>query len=163
MSFFKNLFSGPKASDITISAPVQGECVPLKNVSDPTFAEELLGKGAAIHPSKGRVVAPIDAQVDNMFATGHAVSLVADCGTAILIHIGMDTVNLKGKYFEARVRTGDRVKKGDVLIEFEMDNIVKAGYDIITPVVICNSEEYMSVKALPGAVAEGEPIISLWK
>lgn len=161
MGIFSKLFSKPLDE---ISSPAAGEVVPVTDVNDPTFSEEMLGKGIAIRPSEGKVVAPCDACVDMMFDTGHAVSLIADNGAEILIHIGLDTVNLKGKHYTVHAKSGDKVKKGDLLIEFDADAIAAEGYDTITPVVICNSADYKTVETLTGkTVAAGDPVIRLGK
>lgn len=160
MGLFDKLFG--KKTDV-LGAPVIGEAVPINQVSDPTFGEELLGKGIAIKPSVGKVVAPCDATVDTMFETGHAVSLVAEFGAEILIHVGLDTVNMKGQGFTIYCQNGDKVKKGDLLIEFDIDAIKAAGYDTITPVVICNSDEYPTFKTHTGSVEHGDPVIELAK
>ena len=120
MGFFKNLF-GKKTDDFY--APMAGKAVPISEVPDPTFAEGMLGNGIAIEPSEGKVYAPCDATVDMMFTTGHAVSLVADCGAEVLIHVGINTVELGGKYYTAKVSNGQKIKKGDLLLEFDMDEI----------------------------------------
>lgn len=162
MEIFKKLFGG-KALD-SICAPVSGEAVAISQVSDPTFGEEILGKGIAIRPSEGKVYAPCDATVDMMFETGHAVSLIASCGAEILIHVGLDTVNLKGEHYHVIAKNGDNVKKGDLLMEFDLEAIAAAGYDTITPVVICNSAEYTTFKTHAGqTVAAGDTIIELKK
>lgn len=161
MGIFDKLF-GKKTDGIY--APVAGQAVAIQEVNDPTFSEEMLGKGIAIKPSAGKVVAPCDASVDMMFETGHAVSLMADCGAEILIHVGLDTVNLKGKHFTVHAKNGDKVKKGDLLMEFDPEAIAAEGYDIITPVVICNSGDYGTFKTHIGnAVAPGELVIELAK
>ncbi len=139
MGFFSNLFGKSK---FKLYAPLTGEAVHINQVSDPTFVEEILGKGIAIKPSVGKVVAPCDATVDTMFETGHAVSLVADFGAEILIHVGLDTVELKGQHYTVHCKAGDKVKAGDLLIEFDLEAIAAAGYDTITPMVICNSDDY---------------------
>lgn len=139
MGFFDKLF-GKKLD--ALHAPVAGKAVPVSQVPDPTFAEELLGKGIAIEPSEGKVFAPCDATVDMMFETGHAVSLVADCGAEVLIHVGLETVSLKGKHFTVHAANGDKVKKGDLLIEFDLEAIKAAGFPTITPMVLCNSDDY---------------------
>ena len=136
MGFFKKLFGS--AMD-EVYAPVAGEAVPVTEVSDPTFGEEILGKGIAFRPTEGQIFAPCDATVDLMFDTGHAVSLVADHGAEILIHVGLDTVKLKGEHYTVHVKNGDKVKKGDLLIEFDPAAISAAGFDVITPMVICNT------------------------
>lgn len=161
MGFFTNLFAKPKC---LLAAPLAGHAVAISEVSDPTFGEEILGKGIAIRPSVGKVVAPCDATVDTMFETGHAVSLVADFGAEILIHVGLDTVNLQGKHYTVHCKAGDKVKKGDLLIEFDVDAIAAAGYDTITPVVICNSDEYSVFDAHVGQdVVPGDLVIELAK
>ncbi len=160
MGIFQKWFK--KATD-DIYAPVAGEVVAITEVSDPTFGEEILGKGVAIKPTDGRVVAPCDATVDMMFETGHAVSLVADCGAEILIHVGLDTVNLKGEHYTVHAKNGDHVKKGDLLMEFEPEAIQGAGYDIITPVVICNSGDYGTITPHLGTATTDSCILSLAK
>lgn len=157
----KSLFGAKEKEAEKILAPVEGEAIPVTEVPDPTFAEEMLGKGAAIHPAKGRVVAPADGQVVVMFPTGHAVSIRTSEGAEILIHVGLDTVNLEGKYFTTHVKEGDTVKAGDLLVEFDKEAIEAAGYKMITPVVICNSDEYAEVKKHSGAVKEGDVLLEL--
>ena len=159
MGFFKNLFSTP---ELELGAPVAGEAVEVKEVSDPTFGEEILGKGIAIHPTDNKIVAPCDATIDMMFDTGHAVSLAADNGAEILIHVGLETVNLKGEHFTVHGKSGDKVKKGQLLIEFDREAIEAAGYDIITPMVICNTDKYGEIKTYVGkTVAAGDKVIGL--
>lgn len=161
MGIFQKLF-GKKLD--SICAPIAGEAVPISQVSDPTFSQELLGKGIAIQPVDGKVVAPCDGTVDTMFETGHAVSLVADCGAEILIHVGLDTVNLKGKHYRIKAASGDKVRKGDLLMEFDCEAIKAEGYDIITPVVICNSADYGTFNTQVGkTVAAGDVVIELAK
>lgn len=153
-----------KGDGIKILAPVAGEAVSLKEVSDPTFSEEMLGKGIAIKPSGGRIVAPVSGSVAQMFDTGHAVSLVSDDGVEILIHVGLDTVTLKGAHFTIHAHSGDKVKPGDVLMEFDKDAIAAAGLDTITPVVICNTADYKSVEATAsGTVNELAEVIAIKK
>ena len=123
-------------------APMAGKAVAISEVPDPTFAEGMLGNGIAITPTDGKVRAPCDATVDMMFATGHAVSLVADCGAEILIHVGLETVSLEGKPFTVHVKDGDKVKKGQLLIEADLGAIKAACLSIITPMVICNTDAY---------------------
>ena len=160
MGFFKKLFSMPSDS---IYAPVAGEAVPISEVSDPTFGQEILGKGIAIRPTDGKVYAPCDATVDMMFETGHAVSLIADCGAEILIHIGLDTVNLKGQHYTVHAQNGDKVKKGQLLIAFDREAVAAAGYDTITPVVVCNSAEYAALHTHTGTVTTQSVILELAK
>lgn len=163
MGFFDKLF-GKKNAGNGICAPIAGQAVSIKEVPDPTFAEELLGKGIAIIPSEGKVVAPCDATVDMMFPTGHAVSLIADAGAEILIHVGLETVNLQGQHFTVHCNNGDKVKKGQLLIEMDLDAIKAAGYNTITPVVICNSADYSTFNTTTGkAVTNADVVIELAK
>ncbi len=131
---------------INITSPAEGKAIPLSEVTDATFAQEILGKGAAIVPEKGVIYAPFDGKIDVMFETGHAVGIVGDNGIELLVHIGIDTVNLEGKYFTPKKVTGDSVKKGDILIEFDIKKIKEAGYDVTTPVIISNTEQYVNVE-----------------
>ncbi len=155
----KKMFGGKDT--VKILAPVEGEAVSIKEVSDPTFSEELLGKGIAIKPAKGRVVAPIDGTLTVMFDTKHAVSITANNGAEVLVHVGLDTVSLKGEHYTAHKSQGDKVKAGDLLIEFDIDAIKGKGFDVITPVVICNSADYPNMKVHTGVVKELDTIIEL--
>ena len=163
MGLFDKIFKAKK-SGLVLGAHVQGEAVPLSEVSDPTFGEEIMGKGVAVKPTGNKVVAPCDATVDMMFDTGHAVSLVADSGAEILIHVGLDTVNLKGQHYTVIAKNGDHVKKGDLLMEFDIAAIQAAGYDTVTPIVICNSDNYTDFIPHVGAdVSAGDVILELTK
>lgn len=145
-----------------VYAPVEGEAIPSAEVNDPTFASEVLGKGMAIKPSVGRVVAPFDGTVEMMYDTGHAVALTSEDGIEVLIHVGIDTVNLQGKGYNVHVAFGDQVKKGDLLIEFDMDVIRAAGYDTVTPVIITNSDEFQDVKmTASGPVKTGDEVLEI--
>ncbi|PIH05391.1 beta-glucoside-specific PTS transporter subunit IIABC [Clostridium combesii] len=130
---------------IEIASPLSGELIPLSQVNDDVFSGELLGKGMAILPNNGNVVSPIEGIISTVLESRHAVALQGDNGVEILIHIGLDTVNLEGKYFKSFVKSGDRVKIGDKLIEFNINEIKKLGYDTVTPVIICNSDKYETV------------------
>lgn len=125
--------------------PLEGSVVALSEVKDEAFSQGVLGKGLAIMPTKGRVVSPVDGTVSALFPTMHAVGLVSDDGIEILIHVGMDTVQLDGKYFSAHVQSGDRVKAGQLLIEFEMEKIKEAGYSLLTPVIVTNHDEFLDI------------------
>ena len=161
-SLKKKLGFGP--AEIIIAVPVAGHAVPLSEVSDPTFSEEILGKGAAIIPSEGRVVSPVDGKVELMFDTGHAVSLCSEDGTEVLVHVGLDTVKLAGMHYKVHKKNGDAVKKGDLLIGFDLDAIRAEGYDPITPVVICNTDAYSSVQAHTGmTVGAQDTLLTLKK
>lgn len=139
MGLFQKLFG--KATD-DLYAPMAGKAVAISQVPDPTFAEGMLGNGIAIEPTEGKVYAPCDATVDMMFPTGHAVSLVADNGAEILIHVGLETVSLEGKPFTIHAANGDKVKKGQLLIEVDLKAVEAAGLKTITPMVVCNTDNY---------------------
>lgn len=151
-----------EAKSVLIMSPLEGTAVPLEEVSDPTFAEGILGKGVAIQPSDGVVHSPVNGTVVSIFETGHAVGLVSEDGAEVLIHVGLDTVNLKGKYFSVKKKSGDKVKAGDVILEFDKDAILAEGYDVITPVIISNHFNYKEVEILAaGEVKSGKALIEL--
>ena len=156
MGFFKKLF-GKKTDDFY--APMAGKAVPITEVPDPTFAEGMLGNGIAIEPAEGKVYAPCDATVDMMFTTGHAVSLVADCGAEILIHIGLETVGLEGKPFTIHAANGDKVKKGQLLIEVDLEAVKAAGLPTITPMLICNTDDYPTFNTFVGKDVTNEDVV----
>lgn len=132
-------------SAITLSSHIQGKIVPLENVEDDVFSGKVLGDGIAVEPTEGKLYAPCDASVADLFDTKHAVSLVTDDGCEILLHIGIDTVKLKGEFFDAHVAKGQAVKRGDLLISFDMDKIKEAGYKLTTPMIICNTDDYEKI------------------
>lgn len=133
-------------NDDTVYAPLEGKVVALADVPDATFAEGVLGLGAAIEPAVGEVVAPADGEVSSIFDTHHAVGLTLDNGMELLIHVGINTVALNGEGFTAHVSEGDKVKRGQPLISFDKDFITSKGYPIITPVIISNIDDYKEVK-----------------
>lgn len=146
----------------SVYAPINGEAIPSKEVNDPTFAAEALGKGMAIIPSEGKVYAPFDGKVVMLFDTKHAIGLVSDDGVEVLIHIGIDTVNLGGKGYTAHVATDDRITKGQLLMEFDMDVIKAAGYETVTPVIVTNSDSYTEVaQTKTGPVTAGEEVLTV--
>ncbi len=145
----------------TLCAPVKGKIIPIEDVADPTFAEKILGDGAAIIPDTGLVVSPADAKVDTVFDTNHAISLVTDGGAEVLIHIGIDTVKLKGEHFKSMVKNGDEVKTGQPLIEFELDKIKEKGYDTTTSVVITNYKDYTEIDRDSDQALEKKPFLTL--
>lgn len=134
-----------KAQDQEVFSPMTGEVKPLSEVPDPAFSEEIMGKGFAIQPTEGRVVSPINGTVFSLSKSGHAIGLVSDNGAEMLIHIGIDTVKLKGQFFSPKVQAGAKVAVGDVLMEFDREEIEKAGYTTITPVIITNMHQYESI------------------
>ena len=145
-----------------MASPMVGEVVSLEKVNDKTFAGELLGKGFAIIPSQGEVVAPFDGTVDVFFETGHAIGLKSEMGIELLIHVGLETVNLNGKYFTPQVTVGDTVKKGDLLLTFDLEAISAAGYDTTTPIVVTNSNDFMEISVEKEAnITELEEVLSI--
>lgn len=136
----------PKMVNQEVFSPIAGAVKPLSEVSDPAFSEEIMGKGYAIQPSEGRVVSPVQGTVFSLSKSGHAIGLVSDSGAEMLIHIGIDTVKLKGLHFSPKVTAGTRVAVGDLLMEFDLVEIEKAGYSTITPVIITNIQQYQSIQ-----------------
>lgn len=161
-SLKKMLGGGSAKEREKILAPVEGKAVPLSEVSDPTFSQEILGKGVAIIPAKGRIVAPADGVLTVMFETKHAVSVTTDGGAEIIVHVGLDTVNLKGEHYKSFKKQGDRVRAGELLLEFDMEAIKEAGYDVITPVIVCNTPNYPEMVCHTGMeVKELDTVIEL--
>ncbi len=157
----KKLFGGQEEKKV-ILAPVSGKAIPMSEVADPTFSQEILGKGVAIVPASGTIVAPAAGTVAVMFETGHAVSLKTDSGAELIVHIGLDTVNLKGQYFRACVAQGDAVKAGDTLVEVDLEQVKAAGYDVTTPVIICNTPSFPNMVCHSGMEVKAlDPIIEL--
>ena len=143
MKLFQGLFG--KDEGIKLVSPVAGKLVSIHDVSDPTFSDEILGKGAAVIPSDRSICAPADVTVTTVFPTGHAVAVTTDEGVEILIHVGLDTVKLNGRNFTIHAQEGQKVKTGDLLLEADLDEIKKEGFDIITPVVICNFDDFFYI------------------
>ena len=145
-----------------IASPINGHVIALSEVKDEAFSSGALGKGVAVVPVDGRVCAPCDGVVSALFPTGHAIGITGNNKAEILIHIGMDTVKLNGEFFHIRTQAGTQVKTGDLLVEFDMDEILEAGYDITTPVLITNFTEFVDVSGETGKdVKAGDPLISI--
>lgn len=145
-----------------ILAPMSGSVIALDQVPDSTFASGLLGRGVAIIPAVGKVIAPFPGEVASLFQTKHAIGLQSDSGIELLIHVGIDTVKLDGVPFTAHVKEGDRVQAGDLLIEFDRQAILDAGYDLATPIIISNSDDYREIDTVaPSAVDAGQPLLSV--
>ncbi|MDE6714682.1 MAG: glucose PTS transporter subunit IIA [Lachnospiraceae bacterium] len=148
--------------EITIASPLTGRVVALSDVPDETFAAGVLGEGAAIEPSEGKVVAPADGVVSSLFDTYHAIGLTLDNGAEVLIHVGINTVELNGEFYEAHIKDGDRISKGQLLITFDKAAIEEKGYQTITPVIISNTDEYAAVtKTKSDTLNMGEDLIYL--
>lgn len=131
-----------------IYCPLKGEGIELEKVNDPTFAQGLLGQGFAVNPKEGKVLAPFDGKIVTLFPTKHAVGIVSNDGLEVLIHIGLNTVELDGKYYETHVKEGDVVSIGQTLVTFNIDKINKAGYETTTPVLVTNSDDYEKVSVI---------------
>ncbi len=145
-----------------VYSPIKGKVIPLNTVKDETFAGEYLGKGVAIQPEQGRVVAPFDGKITVVMDTKHAVGITSNNGIEVLIHVGMDTVQLNGKYYQTHVKVDDEVKKGDLLLTFEKENIIAEGYEITTPVVITNTADFKQINVLTNKQSEeGDEVITL--
>lgn len=151
-----------KAKKTVISAPLNGAIIPLEEVNDTVFSQKILGDGTAILPAEGKVYSPVNGTVSSLFETKHAIGLTSDEGVELLIHIGIDTVNLQGKYFDAHVKTGDRVKTGDLMISFDQEAVQKEGYETVTPVLITNSDEFESISVTAeGVVRKGDGLLTV--
>ena len=148
--------------EILLDSHMEGEAIPMSEVKDETFAAEVLGKGIAIIPQKGEVTAPCDAVVETVFATRHAIGLKADHGVEILIHVGINTVELGGKFYTSHVKEGDRVRIGQVMLTFDMEKIKEAGYDLTTPMIITNSDDYQEIRILKtGNVTKQDAVLEI--
>ena len=157
--------SAPLADLVEIASPLSGQVKELSQATDPVFAQGVMGQGVLIEPSQGDLLAPVDGVVSVLFPTKHAVGIVSDQGVEMLMHIGMDTVNLEGKGFTAHVSQGDRVKVGDKLISFDIDVIKDAGYVTETPVIITNQDQYQAdaLGSLPRQIAVGDALMTATK
>lgn len=162
MGFFD--FLKKRSTGELIGSPIDGEAIESAKIKDPTFSEEMLGKGMAVQPLDGKVYAPVNGSVAMVFDTKHAISIVSEGGAELLIHIGLDTVSLKGEPFTIHVKADDQVKKGDLIAEVDLEMIKAAGLETTTPVIICNSDEYKEVKRFTGkTVKHGDDIMELVK
>ena len=148
---------------IELGAPVSGKIVPISQVSDPIFAQEMIGKGIAIIPEDGKYYAPCDGHLSVLFPSGHAYALKNRDGVDVIIHIGIDTVKLNGKNFTIHAKQGQEVNKGDLIIEVDINAVKEAGFDIITPMVISNPGMFTDLEKKGGHVTAGDPAIVLTK
>ena len=154
--------TAPAAKDTVLSACLNGTVVPLADVKDEAFASGALGEGIAIEPTDGELVAPADGEISSTFETHHAVGMTTADGAELLMHIGIDTVKLGGKHFTYLVNEGDKVKKGQPLIRFELEAIKAEGYPVTTPVIVCNTDDYAAVEAkASGTVKQGDALLEL--
>lgn len=149
------------AKDEALLAPVSGKVIPLSEVRDEAFAGGILGQGAAVIPENGEICAPCDGVISVMYPTGHAVGIKSDIGAEILIHVGMDTVTLNGSCFAVKVKAGDYVKAGQLLVRANIEGIKKEGLDITTPVIVANTADYMQIKTVAEeSVKSGEVLLN---
>jgi PTS system beta-glucosides-specific IIC component len=160
MGLFDKLFQGNK---IEISSPVKGEIVPITQVPDETFSQEMVGKGVAIVPSDGKFYAPADGELVALFPTGHAFCINSSDGAEILVHIGIDTVKLEGKYYTIHGKQGTSVKKGDLIVEVDIEGVKSEGYNVITPMIVSNFSKFSNLEKKSGAVDVGDAAIVLSK
>ena len=145
---------------IELYSYMKGRVVPLEKVEDEAFSSKILGDGIAMEPSEGKIYAPCDGKIEMVFGTSHAVNMISKEGCEILLHVGIDTVKLGGKYFEVHVEKGQEVKRGDLLISFDIEGISGAGYKVTTPMLICNSDDYKMVETMEmGDMVVGEKLL----
>ena len=163
-SFLKKKAEEIPSGKELIGAPIKGLAVESTQVKDPTFANEMLGKGLAIKPAEGKLYAPVDGKIEMLIDSMHAVSITSEQGAELLLHVGLETVELQGKHFTSHVKEGQKVTKGQLLLEFDMEAIVAAGYDVISPMIVCNSDDYADVVRMVGKeVQVGDPVMELTK
>lgn len=147
---------------ITLYAHMNGRVVPLANVPDEAFATGVLGQGVAIEPTEGKLYAPCDGRVESVTESRHAINLVSDEGCEILLHVGIDTVKLEGKFFRSHVKDGQSIRRGDLLLSFDRKEIEEAGYRVVTPMIVCNSDDYRAVETVSGEqVKVGDRIMEI--
>lgn len=158
------LFKKKSDAKMIIAAPVKGKAIAITQVNDPAFSEKMLGDGAAIIPEDGKIVAPFDGEVSLLFDTLHAVSLTSEQGIELLIHVGLDTVTLKGNGFIGHVKNGDKVKKGDLLISADLEAIKSKGLDTVTVLVVCNTDDYEEIALVRSdSIEPGEDFLAITK
>ncbi len=152
----------PAEEKNVICSPLTGRAIPMHEVPDDTFATEVLGKGMAVIPSEGKVVAPCHGEISTLFDTKHAIGITTKGGTELLIHVGVNTVELEGKHYKAHVAQGDRVKPGQLFLTFDIQKIEEAGYPVVTPVIVANTDDYKTVEGLKtGEIHCMEPLMKL--
>ena len=141
---------------------LNGTVVDLEDVEDDVFSQKILGEGIAVEPSEGKLYAPCDGKVDSVFDTKHAVNILSSNGAEVLLHIGIDTVKLGGKHFESHVSDGQEIKRGDLLITFDIEAIKAEGYKVTTPLIIGNTDDYSAIAAAAqGKISAGSKILKI--
>ena len=146
-----------------LGSPLAGRVIPIEQVPDKVFADKVLGDGVAVVPEDGKVLSPADGTVENLLESCHAVCILTAGGAELLIHVGKDTVSLNGRHFAAHVKEGDKVRRGQLLLSFEREALLAEGFDLTTPVVVSNGDEFAMEKALDGPVRPGDTILTLTK
>ena len=153
-----------KKKELEIVSPMKGRLISIKDVPDVTFSEEMIGKGVAVIPEENEIYSPVDGEITTVFPTFHAIGLTTKEGIDLLIHIGLDTVNLKGEGFDIKVKEGDSVKAGDLLVITDIEKIKQSGYRLESPVLICNPEKCKKIiYSKPAAVNKGDVIMKFLK
>ncbi len=165
MSLLGNIFGSSKKNEeeIILITPAAGDLIDITEVSDETFAGKILGDGIAVIPHDGRIYAPFDGTVETMAETGHAFSMTGPGGAQILVHVGIDTVKMKGEGFKVLHSESDEVKEGDVLIEADLDAIKAAGYDPVTILIVLNGDDFSGLTKSGGFVNPGDEVLRLVK
>jgi len=148
------LFKRHKNNPLILKSPIKGQIIDITDVPDAVFSQKIVGDGVAIQPTEGKVISPIEGEVLHIMDTKHAIGLKSTSGVEILIHVGVDTVEMKGEGFEIHVSEGDKVKTGQLLITFDLENVRKKAKSAITPIVITNMEEIESIEKLDGQQEE---------
>lgn len=161
MRLFNRFKKKEEERPFSISTPVKGKVVDIKDTEDPVFNSESLGKGIGVIAENSEIVAPIGGVISSFFPTKHAIGIKTDKGVEILIHVGIDTVELNGKYFTALKKQGDHVNRGDALLNVEFDQIEKAGYDTTVLMVVANTMDYKDVRTISGNKELGEIVIEV--
>lgn len=156
-------FRTKKKENFEICSPVKGDIIDVTKTNDPLFQSEGLGKGVGIIAEENILLSPVNGEIRTFFPTKHAIGITSDDGVDMLIHVGIDTVELNGKYFNAFKEQGDKVKKGDKLLEVDFDSIKNEGYDTTVLFVITNTQEYSSVKSCEGSKTVADTIIEIHK
>lgn len=154
--------AAPAAGKSTICSPLKGEMIPLSQVEDEVFSSGMMGKGMAVRPEEGKLYAPVDGKILSVFDTKHAICIEAENGAELLIHVGIDTVELGGKYFDVHVKEGDKIKTGDLLLDFDKKAIEDNGYRTVTPVLVTNTDAFKEIHGEPaGKVSAGDSMMTL--
>ena len=148
------LFKTNRKNTLMIKAPMEGRLIAIEDVPDPVFSQKILGDGLAIDPVEGKVVSPVEGEVLHITPTKHSVGIRSNCGVEILVHVGIDTVKMKGKDFENHVSMGDKIKTGQLLITFDLETVKKEAKSTITPIIITNMEEIRSLEKSDGSQYE---------